>query len=683
MTRQITGALYKTMIMSGAAAIDNNKVEINELNVFPVPDGDTGTNMSLTMGAGATALADSAPGTIGRSAEITANALLRGARGNSGVILSLLFRGVARHLKDMDTADAVEFAAAITAGVESAYKAVMKPTEGTILTVSRLAAAAAVTEAERSSDIEVVLERALKAGYEALANTINLNPVLKKAGVIDAGGKGYLYILEGMLKALRGDSIVRSANAAPPEEYREKADFAEFDTKDIRFAYCTEFIISRKTKKEVDLLRDFLDIRGDSIVVVDDDEIIKVHVHSNEPGVILTEALTYGPLVTVKVENMREQHTVKLVEGGSSRDTGAEITSDPEPQPEAPETPAVPDPAEPEFKPDYSPEYRPVSEPPLSYTTMDTEESEPEEETALEEASMPEEVTVRTPRVPVEADSGVTATGTLKFSFNEEPERGETESEESFDAESPEVEEDTTQESAAEDVPYAEEVCVIDDSQKQYGIVAVCAGEGMANVFRDLGADNIIIGGQTMNPSTEDILTQIEATPADTVFVLPNNKNIIMAAQQCMRLTNKKVVVIPSKTMPQGISALISFDAGATVGENVRLMSIAISRVHTAQITYAARDSSFDGQIIKAGDYIALIEDALIATGKDSAALMDSIAYSLSQYAPEFITIFYGEDVDEATANEVLKRLSAAIPEAETSVVYGGQPVYYFLISAE
>ena len=293
MTHQITGALYKSMIMNGAAAIDSHKGEINELNVFPVPDGDTGTNMSLTMGAGATALSDASPGTIGRASELTANALLRGARGNSGVILSLLFRGVARHLKSLDTANASELATALSSGVDSAYKAIMKPTEGTILTVSRIAAEAAISHAIQTDDIEAVLEHALKVGYEALDNTINQNPVLKRAGVVDAGGKGYLYIIEGMLKALKGEVIAYDQNTAVGAE---KADFSSFDTQDIRFTYCTEFIVSRKTGKDVNHLRDFLDERGDSIVVVDDEEIIKVHVHSNEPGVILTEALTYGPL---------------------------------------------------------------------------------------------------------------------------------------------------------------------------------------------------------------------------------------------------------------------------------------------------------------------------------------------------------------------------------------------------
>jgi DAK2 domain fusion protein YloV len=433
----------------------------------------------------------------------------------------------------------------------------MKPAEGTILTVSRLAAAEAVSEAEHNGDIEIVLENALKAGYEALANTINQNPVLKRAGVVDAGGKGYLYILDGMLKALRGEKLTAgqdksAAAGGVPSETREKADFSGFKTEDIKFTYCTEFIAGRQTSKDVALLRRFLDERGDSIVVVDDDEVIKVHVHSNEPGVIITEALTYGPLLTIKVENMREQHTGKVVEGSSAAAPAA----------------------------------------------------------------------AKAPPAPVEPE-------------------------------------------------------------KEFGVVAVCAGDGMTNVFHDLGVDNIIVGGQTMNPSTEDILTQIQATPSHTVFVLPNNKNIIMAAQQCIPLTEKTVVVIPSKTMPQGISALIALDASATAEENAAAMTEAITRVHTVQITYAARDSVFDNQEIHAGDYLALLEDSLIATGKDALALIDNVAAALSGFSPEFITVFSGEDADEQMTSEVLKRLDAAVTGAEISVVSGGQPVYYYLISAE
>ena len=546
MTQQITGVAFKEMIMNAAAAIEQHRQQINELNVFPVPDGDTGTNMSLTMLAGVTELKKNMPGTVGRATEITATALLRGARGNSGVILSLLFRGLARHLKDRETADARLFAEAMSGGVTAAYKAVMKPSEGTILTVSRLAAAEAVSAAETETDVEHVLERAIEVGSIALADTINQNPVLKKAGVIDAGGKGYLYILEGMLKSLRGEKIEMSM--VHTAETVEKAVFSEFNKEDITYAYCTEFIVGRESRKNPNLLRAFLEELGDSIVVVDDDEIIKVHVHSNEPGIVLTEALTYGPLLTVKIENMREQHTEKIVEEHA------------------------------------------------------------DEKQAERRIAQPE---------------------------------------------------------------------------KKYGVVSVCAGDGMMEIFRDLGVDGIITGGQTMNPSTEDILKEIDNTPAEIVYVLPNNKNIIMAAQQCVRLSEKKVIVIPSKTIPQGISAMLALDVSASEEENTAFLSEAIGKVHTVLVTYAARDSEYDGIRIKAGEYLALLESALLANDSDFSALMDAVSKKIGEFTPEFITVFSGEDADEQLANQAVTMLSSAAPSAETTLVHGGQPVYYFMISAE
>ena len=540
MTRQITGEMFKKMVANGAAAIENNKQEINDLNVFPVPDGDTGTNMSLTIGAGEKALDAMTPGTLGHATEVTASALLRGARGNSGVILSLLFRGLSRRLKDADSADATAFAMALASGVDSAYKAVMKPAEGTILTVSRLAAGAAVAASEREEDVEVIIEQALAAGYIALADTINQNPVLKKAGVIDAGAKGYLYILDGMLKAMRGEII---ENRAAGTQAGEKADFAMFDAGDIKFAYCTEFIAERKFKTDTNRLRDYLDMHGDSVVVVDDDEIIKVHVHTNEPGSVLTEALTYGPLLSIKIENMREQHS----------------------------------------------------------------------------------------------------------------------------------------ETIAKDEPKQQDPEVM----KEFGFVVVCAGDGIEEVFRDLGADKIITGGQTMNPSTEDILEKINATPSDTVFVLPNNKNIIMAAQQCVPMTGKRVIVIPTKSIPQGVSAMLAIDDSSGLEDMPAVMTEAAGRVRTALITLASRDSVFDGCEIKEGEYLALIEDSLTTSGADIHAVIDTVAMSLNALSPEFITMFFGEDVSEEAAASVLDRISAATPGAETNVISGGQPVYHYIISAE
>jgi len=548
-TQQITGDLYKKMIINAAAAIENNKQEVNDLNVFPVPDGDTGTNMSLTIGAAETALASMTPGTMGHVAEVTASALLRGARGNSGVILSLLFRGFSKSLKDVDAADAKDFASALTAGVESAYKAVMKPAEGTILTVSRIAAGAAVKAAETESDIEVVLERTLEAGNVALAETINQNPVLQKAGVIDAGGKGYLYILDGMLQAMRGIIIEK---IAPTAGAVEKADFSQYTAEDITFAYCTEFIIERnQSPKEANRLRDFLDVRGDSIVVVDDDAIIKVHVHTNDPGVVLTEALTYGSLLSIKIENMREQHS--------------EVAGDP------------------------------------GFTGQNG---------AISESQKPEE-------------------------------------------------------------------------KKIFAFVAVCAGKGLEEIFHNLGVDRIITGGQTMNPSTEDILDKIISAPSDTVFVLPNNKNIIMAAEQCAPLTEKRVIVIPTKSIPQGVTAMLSADGIDDVDEAASVMREEIKKVNTALITTAARNSVYDNTKIKKGAHLALINDSLAASSTDFNSVISAVSIALSKFSPEFLTIFTGEGADSSETEAVSGFLGSDSPDAEIAVIDGGQPVYRYIISAE
>lgn len=543
MTEVLTGAVFADMIHNGAAAIELHKNEINELNVFPVPDGDTGTNMSLTMNNGSAECKKITADSVTKVADAAASGLLRGARGNSGVILSLLFRGISKSLKEKQTANALDFANAMSAGVEAAYKAVMKPTEGTILTVSRLAAAAAVKCAETESDVEAVMQYAIDEGKLALADTINMNPVLKKAGVVDSGGKGFIYILEGMLKAVKGEIMER----VEVEETAQKADFAEFDTEDITFAYCTEFIVSRENKKDPDILRGFLNEIGDSIVVVDDDEIIKTHVHTNAPGDVITAALTYGSLLTVKIENMREQHTAKVVESSTEEKTAEKIAT----------------------------------------------------------------------------------------------------------------------------------------PEKQYGFVAVCAGEGMADIFRGVGVDAIVTGGQTMNPSTEDILKQINSVPAEVVFVLPNNKNIIMAAQQSIPLSEKRVIVIPTGTVPQGITAALSFDESATPEENEELMTEAARYVHTASVTYAARDSEFDGHSITAGEYLALLDGSLISNHRDITAVLSETAEAVSKHSPEIITVYYGEDVNEADAEKVGALLGEKYPDADITVLYGGQPVYYYVISAE
>ena len=543
----IDGALFQRMVVHAAASINAQKQSINELNVFPVPDGDTGTNMSLTIGTAAAEAKKKPAATVAQAAATNASALLRGARGNSGVILSLLFRGVSKALKDHDTADGVALAAALHEGVSAAYKAVMKPAEGTILTVSRLAAKAAAEAAQEQNSAEHVLEAAIAHGQEALAETINQNPVLKKAGVVDAGGKGFLIILQGMLDEMRGIPAPQGDEDDAPKA-KDKADFATFETGDITFGYCTEFICSRDNTKDPQLLRSFLNGMGDSLVLVDDDEIIKVHVHTNHPGRVLEEALTYGALLTVKIENMREQHTEILEEA------------------------------------------------------KETQEEEP----------------------------GI--------------------------------------------VP----------AEKKYGVVAVCAGGGLASVFRDLGVDGIISGGQTMNPSTEDILREIARTPAETVFVLPNNKNIIMAAQQCVGLIEgREVVVIPTRTVPQGISTLLVMDPEGQVQDNVDAMTEAMSHVHTSEVTYAARNSDFDGFAIQEGDYMALSDGQLFGTAKSMEELLENLAQAETQQNAEFINIFYGEDVDEESAGKALELFQRLCPNAEITLLSGGQPVYYYMISAE
>ncbi len=548
MIQTIDGIQFKAMVLHGAAAIALQKQQINDLNVFPVPDGDTGTNMSLTIGTAATELKKKDDKAVDQAAATTAGALLRGARGNSGVILSLLFRGLSKGLKGCQTADGTQLAAAMQEGVAAAYGAVMKPAEGTVLTVSRLAAKRAVEAAAENSDAEYVLEEAIREGYDVLAQTTDMNPVLKKAGVVDAGGKGYLVILEGMLASLRGEALpeVPEEGTAPAEN--EGSAFEKFDTADIKFAYCTEFIIERKNNKNPGKLRAFLEGLGDSLVLVDDDEIIKVHVHTNHPGMALEEALTYGSLMTTKIENMKNQHSEILSEVKNQAEEEGEAVAAPE---------------------------------------------------------------------------------------------------------------------------------------KRYGFLSVCAGEGLANVFRDLGADGIISGGQTMNPSTESILKEINKVPAEVVFVLPNNKNIIMAAQQCIGLTPKEVVVVPTATIPQGITAMMSVDLELEPQELLDTMSASIANVATAQITYAARNSDFDGFAINEGDYLSLMNGKLFGTDKDIAVLLEKLAQEAAERKAEFVTVFYGEDVTEEQAAQAEEIFSRVCPGAELSVLPGGQPVYYYIISIE
>ena len=555
MIQTIDGIQFKQMVLHGAAAITLQKQQINDLNVFPVPDGDTGTNMSLTIGTAATELKKKDDKSVDQAAATTAGALLRGARGNSGVILSLLFRGLSKGLKGHQTADGALLAASMQEGVAAAYGAVMKPAEGTVLTVSRLAAKRAVEAAAENSDVEYVLEEAIRVGYDTLAQTTDMNPVLKKAGVVDAGGKGYLVILEGMLAALRGEDMPEIPDEEPKEQ---KADFQVFSDQEITFAFDTVFIV-RKNSPDVNLghLRAYLDSIGDSLVIGEDDTAFKVHVHTNIPGSALTEAQKYGTLELAKIENMRTQ-------------------------------------------------YEDVMAGRKAQSVDDLEEDDHEAE-----------------------DGGVAA------------------------------------------------------PEKRYGFLSVCAGDGLATVFRDLGADGIISGGQTMNPSTESILKEINKVPAEVVFVLPNNKNIIMAAQQCVGLTEKEVVVVPTATIPQGITAMMAVDLEQEPQEILETMTASIENVSTAQITYAARNSDFDGFAINEGDYLSLMNGKLFGTAKDISVLLEKLAQEAADRSAEFVTLFYGEDVTEEQAAAAETIFSRLCPSAELSVLPGGQPVYYYIISIE
>jgi hypothetical protein len=538
----IDGIQFAELFTSAAAAIEASRQPLNELNVFPVPDGDTGTNMSLTMSAALKSL-EKPNAHIGAAAGGVADGLLRGARGNSGVILSLLFRGFAKSVKDFGSLTGTGFAAALTEGVDTAYRAVMKPTEGTILTVSKVAAKRAQAAAAEDTSFEFVLQEALEAAEAALEETIRQNPVLAKAGVIDAGGKGYCIILSGMLCALRGQPFTA---AAAETGRRERADFSEYSEEDITFTYCTEFIIVRESDRDARKLNAFLESIGDSLVLVDDDRFIKVHVHTDHPGSALEEALPYGALSDIKIENMREQHSQQL--------TGTESQS----------------------------QERKIAPP-----------------------------------------------------------------------------------------------------DRRFGFVAVCVGSGLEEVFRDLGADNIISGGQTMNPSTEDILKAIDATPSETVFVLPNNKNIYMAAEQCIPLSEKEVIVLPTRSVPQGMSAMLVFDSSADTEQNREDMLAAVSGVTSGAVTYAARDSEYDGQSIREGDHMALLNDRLLFTHSDADTVYDRLAAEIAKNAPSFITVFYGEEVSAEESKIMGDRFRRLCEDAEVLVSYGGQPVYSYLISAE
>ena len=561
MVQAVDGKTLAAMLIHASASLDAEKQKINELNVFPVPDGDTGTNMSLTIGTAAAELRQKNPATVGQATALCASAMLRGARGNSGVILSLIFRGLSRAMKDKDTMDGIDLADAINAGVIAAYRAVMKPAEGTLLTVSRLAGDRAGRAAEENTAFEYVLASAIDRAREALADTIHQNPVLKKAGVVDAGGMGFVVVLQAMLDELQGIPAPQSGQEeAKPQE---KADFGALAEEELTFTYDTVFIVRRTGGKPLEEYRAWLETIGDSLVIGEGDEEFKVHVHTDDPGLALTKAQEYGTLELAKIENMRTQRD-ELAAGKQAQ------------------------------------------------STDDLEAVEAELE-AMEQGD--------TPSAPPE---------------------------------------------------------------KKYGFVAVAAGAGLAKVFFDLGADGVISGGQTMNPSTEDILKQIRKTPAEIVYVLPNNKNIIMAAQQCVDLVeDKKVIVLQAKTVPQGISAMIAMDPDGEEADNTAAMEAAMAGVTTMEVTYAARDSEFDGTAIHAGDYLLLVDNQLFGTEKNLDAALDKLAQESAQRGGEFISIFYGEGVQAGEAEGAQAKFEAACPEAEITTLEGGQPVYHYLISVE
>ena len=557
MTDRISGSVFKQMVLFGAACITIEREAINDLNVFPVPDGDTGTNMSLTIQTAAAELRKNQPVTVSDAASITASALLRGARGNSGVILSLLFRGISKYFKGLEDADGAQLAGAMKEGVAAAYSAVMKPAEGTVLTVSRLAADRAVQAAEECNSVEYVLQEAIRKGQETLAETIEMNPVLKKAGVVDAGGKGYLVILDGMLRALRGEEIPDVTE----EKAESKADFSALSEEEITFTFDTVFIVRKWENTSIEPLRAYLSTIGDCLVIGEDDEAFKVHVHTDIPGAALTEAQKYGTLELAKIENMRTQY--EAVAAGRK-----------------------------------------------AQSTDDLDQVEQELESMEEPANAP--------------------------------------------------------------------------AEKRYGFLAVCAGEGLATAFRDLGVDRIVSGGQTMNPSTEAILQEVNRTPSKVVFILPNNKNIIMAAQQCEGLTEKQIIVIPTATVPQGITAMMSFDPDETDPQTIaQAMVAAAQTVSTAQITYAARNSDFDGFAINEGDYLALLDGKLFGTSRSMDELLDKLSQHAAQAGAEYINIYTGEGVSQEEGARTEALFAQCCPDAEVAAIPGGQSVYFYIISIE
>ena len=549
----LKGKMLRDALISGGNSIQNNRKKVDQLNVYPVPDGDTGTNMSLTMSSAVRELElmdDSV--TVSQVADAAASALLRGARGNSGVILSLIFRGFSKGLSGLSTADCSDLAKALEIGVDAAYKSVMNPTEGTVLTVSRAAAEKAKESAEYSGSIQSFWNDVCTAAQTALDKTPEQLPVLKKAGVVDAGGQGLVIIFDAMLSVFSGNEPEKNQSIESVSKTFEIQDAAADADEDIRFSYCTEFIVEKKENcRDPFMLRAYLETIGDCVVVVDDDEIIKVHVHTDNPGLAIQKGLEFGRFVNEpkpKIENMRIQHENRIKE---------------------------------------------------------------------------KKITNRQEFVPV-------------------------------------------------------------DPVNEFGFVAVAAGKGLESVFRDLGADCVIMGGQTMNPSTDDILKAIHSTPAKNVFVLPNNKNIIMAAEQAINLADRNVCVLQTRTVPQGISALMAYDPSADFSSNRLEMTKAVEKVSTGQITFAARDSEYEGHNIKKNEILAFEDGKLVYTEKDVSKAAVKLAKRMIKNDTSFVNIIYGADVTEEQAEKVYASLESKFGgKAEIMLTNGGQPVYYYIISVE
>lgn len=562
----ITGLTLKNSIVSGANNLSNRRAKVDELNVFPVPDGDTGTNMGMTIGAARTELLNLPDDcTVEKAAQVTASAMLRGARGNSGVISSLLFRGFSKALQGKKTADAKDLVQALEKGVEGAYKAVMKPTEGTMLTVARVASEEAA--ASGIADAVELWQLVCTAAQRALDNTPEQLPVLKKAGVVDAGGQGLVYIFEGMLSVFKDNHIIAADEASEKSAKLSTSGAGKgvytddlMKVEDIKNGYCTQFLVNKNDGASSNKLRAFLESNGDSVVVIEDDEVINCHVHTADPGKIVSHALQYGYLTNFKIENMHEQFLSRQAQGeGLKKQAAAEA-----------------------------------------------------------------------------ADTG------NEFTY------------------------------------------AAVDNDRAFGFVAVAAGEGLKAIFTDLGADAVVSGGQTMNPSTADIVAAVQSVPAKTVFVLPNNKNIIMAAEQAQGIADRTIVVLSTRTIPQGITAMLNFDPDASEYENATNMMQAADKVATGLVTFAARDSDFDGRKIKKGEILALENGKLVATGTDVTKVTYRLARSMCKKDTNFITVISGCDVSEEDAARTTELVQAKCPAGiEVTHLNGGQPVYYYIISVE